>query len=148
MKKQILITAMSLITFSSIAQKESMLGKWIEQKRSIVDTLDIGRDLINAEYDAYRSGKKKLDAKYVHVQEYYAKDNDKLVLVIWKEKDEFWAAAEDDLKNKILLKPIRSNYFLSYYGAKYEINYDVKSKLLLLINQESKKDYYEFKSKE
>lgn len=147
MKKQILITAMSLITFSSIAQKESMLGNWTEQKRSFIDTTDAGRDLVNKEYDDYRSGKKKLDPKYITVEEFVAADSDKLRLVIWKEKDYFWAAAEGDLKNRILLEPKKGIYFLRYFGKTYEITYDLNRKILRLVNAEYPLDFYDFRSK-
>ena len=147
MKKSILSAAIVLISWSSMAQNEAMLGKWIEQKRSFIDTLDVGRDLINAEYESYRSGQKKLDPKYVKVEEFIAPNADKINLVIWQENKSMWIAANGDLKNKFIVEPKQGKYFLKYYGTMYEILYDSEIKKLRLVNPEYKMDFYEFTTK-
>lgn len=147
MKKLILSASVVLISFTSMAQKQAMLGKWIEQKRSFVDTLDTGRDLVNAEYEAYSTGQKTLDAQYISILEFTAVDTEKLYLDIWKENNSIYLAANGDLKNKIALEPKKGSYFLTYYGRKYEIVYDSKNEKLRLVNPKYKMDFYEFTSK-
>ncbi|WP_026976323.1 hypothetical protein [Flavobacterium tegetincola] len=147
MKKLILSASVVLISFTSMAQKQPMLGKWIEQKRSFVDTLDTGRDLVNAEYEAYSTGQKTLDAQYISILEFNAVDTEKLNLNIWKENNSIYLAANGDLKNKVALEPKKGSYFLTYYGRKYEIVYDSKNEKLRLVNPKYKMDFYEFTSK-
>lgn len=146
MKRKILNIGILLISLTSFAQKEALTGKWIEQRRSLVDTLDLGRDLVNAEYDAYRSGQKKLDAKYIYVKEFIAPDSNKLKLEIWHENEFLYAAVAGDLKNKFILEPKQGKYFLKYIGTIYEIIYDSKNNMLRLVNLEHKLEFYEFKT--
>lgn len=147
MKKSILSAAILLISITSMAQKQAMLGKWIEQKRSFVDTLDTGRDLINAEYEAYSTGQKTLDAQYISILEFTAVDTEKVNLEIWQENKTIWIAANGDVRNKFIVEPKQDVYFLKLYGRTYEIVYDSKNEKLLLVNPEYKMDFYEFTTK-
>lgn len=147
MKKQISIAAGLLMTLSTMAQTEPMLGKWREVKYSFVDTTDAGRDVINGDYNAYRSGKKVLDAKYIAVQNGYTDRNDNSLLEIKKIRDDFWATDKFNLSHKITFDAKENKYFITMNGTRLLIKHDLKTKNLYFVNPETKVNFYEFKRK-
>ncbi|CAM4061547.1 hypothetical protein FLAN108750_08300 [Flavobacterium antarcticum] len=147
MKKQISIAVVLLATLSSMAQTEPMLGKWSEVKYSFVDTTDAGRTVILSDYDAYRSGKKVLDSKYIAIQNGYTDKNEKSLFVIKKEKDEFWAVDKFNSSHKITFDAKERKYFITMNGTKLEVKHDLKTKNLYFVDPKTKINFYEFKRK-
>lgn len=145
MKKSITVVAVLLITSIAMAQKEPIIGKWSEVKYSFIDTTDAGRDIIIADYDAYRSGKKVLDSKYIEVQNGYTDKNVIAPLLISKVKDELWATDKFNTSHKITFNDIENKYFITMNGTELEIKHNLKTKNLYFVNPKSNINFYEFK---
>ena len=144
MKKHISIAAFLLFSFSSIAQKEPMLGKWSEVKFTFIDTTDAGRDLVMLNYEAYRNGEKILDPKFIAIQEGF---NENLILTFTTEKEKYWAKDESGLKHEISFDKHVQKYFITLRENRFEVKYDGKTKSLYLINPLLNNTFYEFKRK-
>lgn len=142
MKKQISTFTFLLISLFSIAQNETMVGKWRETKFTFTDTTDAGRDLMNENYEAYRTGEQILDPKFITSQEGF---NEDMTLTITKEKEIYWAIDQAGLKHEIYFDSKFRKYFVKLKKTPLEVKYDVKSKHLYLINPEVKNTFYELK---
>lgn len=145
MKKSITVAAVLLSTFTAMAQKEPIIGKWSEVKYSFIDTTDAGRDIIIADYNAYRSGKKVLESKYIEVQNGYTDKNVIAPLLISKVKDELWATDKFNTSHKITFNAKRNKYFITMNGTELEIKHNLKTKNLYFVNPKSNINFYEFK---
>ncbi|WP_432670835.1 hypothetical protein [Flavobacterium sp. SM2513] len=142
MKQSILFVGALVISLSATAQKDNFSGKWSEKRYTFVDTTDVGRDLISANYDDYSSGRKVLDRKFIAIQEGF---NENILLKITKEKEQYWAMDELGLKYEIHFDSAIKKYYITFKQTLLELKYDVKTKNLYLIDPKEKNTFYEFK---
>ena len=138
---------MLALSFNSIAQTNKIEGEWIEKKSVLLDTIVDGFNEILKDYDAYKNGEKKLDAKFIIIKDFTPKAGDNLKLEITKEKDFFWAESRTFFNQKIMYDTKNKTYYTNFRGSYLVVKYDNENKKLRFTNPESSTPYYEFERK-
>jgi len=160
MKNYILIAISVFITIAVNAQKEKVVGNWIETYQIYLDTLDSGIELFNTDANAYLSGTKTIPKEHVRVVNRYEVfdgiyANKKRKLKITKEKDFLRATIKDDVNEKMTYNNKLKNYVVTFpaYVTLQSINtdmvvrYNEKTKALQFVKYTSPKEetlVYEF----
>ena len=135
MKKVLFILCFILVnTYTLLAQHDTMLGKWAEEYSTYIDTLDAGKEAMNLDYKAYKSGKKILPKEFIRITKTTPKEGESWILTLSKEDKDYWMT---DGKNKWKLQ-YNSNehlYTISMFESVNVIYYDEKANRLVLKNK-------------
>jgi hypothetical protein len=135
MKKSLLILFLILVnTYTLSAQQNTMLGKWTEEYSTYLDTLDAGKEMMNLDYKAYKSGKKILPKEFIRISTTTPKDAESWMLTLSKEVQDYWMT---DGKNKWMLQYNSKEHLFTttMFDRVNVIFYDEKSNRLVLKNK-------------
>jgi hypothetical protein len=135
MKKSLFILSFILVNaYTLVAQDNEMLGKWEEDYSTYVDTLDAGREAMNLDYKAYKSGKKVLPNEFISISTTKPKAGESWILTLSKENQDYWMT---DGKNKWKLKynSKEQSFTTLMFDRVNVIFYDAKTNRLVLKNK-------------
>ena len=132
MKKQVLVGLMLFFTSILVAQNKKLVGNWKENYHTIADTTSSG------------------DISYREV--YPEKEDERWIISIIKEKDDFWVINGSDLKVKFMYAPKTNNYYINpknWWGIHSDltVEYDDKNQKVLFIDEETRITMFEFSRK-
>ena len=132
MKKPLFILFFILVNaYTLSAQQDTMLGKWTEEYSTYLDTLDAGKEAMNLDYKAYKSGKKILPKEFIRIARTTPKEGEPWILMLSKENQDYWMT---DGKNKWKLQ-YNSNKLLftaTLFDSINVIYFDEKANRLVL----------------
>ena len=152
MKNYILLAISVFVTVTVNAQKEKIIGNWIETYQIYLDTLDSGIEVFNTDAQAYLNGTKTIPKEHVRVVNLYevfdgTYANKKRKLKITKEKESLRAITEDGVNEKMTYNNKSKNYVVTFpaYVSLQSINtdmvvkYNEKTKTLQFVKYTSPK---------
>lgn len=124
MKNYIVLAICLLATLTVSAQKEKLVGNWIETYQIYLDTLESGIELFNTDAQAYLKGSKKLPADHVQVINLFEVYDGiyadrKRTLKIENEKNSLKAIMSDGINEKISYNSKSKNYMVSFPNSSY-----------------------------
>lgn len=124
MKNYILVFICLFASMGIYAQKEKIVGNWVETYQIYLDTLDSGIELFNSDAQAYLKGSKTLPAEHVRVVNLFDVydghySDRKRSLKIDNEKNFLRAILSDGIDEKISYNAKSKNYLVSFPNTTY-----------------------------
>ena len=137
MKKPLFILFFILVNaYTLSAQHDTMLGKWTEEYSTYLDTLDAGKEAMNLDYNAYKSGKKILPKEFIRITKTTPKEGESWILKLSKEDQDYWMN-DGENKWKLQYNSKEHHFRATMFDRINVIYYDENYKRLVLKNKDN-----------
>lgn len=138
MKKSVFILLFTLVNVCNLsAQSKTIIGKWKEEYRTHIDTTEQGFDELNQDFEAYKSGKKKLSKKFIVISKDEPEEVKSWVCTLIK-RDGAYLLSDGTNTYKLKYNTKTKTYSTTLFDNLYLISLDEKTNNLVLKNKTQK----------